>query len=101
MRGAGFLGASHSFAFLCCCGLIEYPPQELATVGGQIKRVLQSGIARMIQNDTLTQSVLQLRRLARLLAGHQGSGDAVVAATLETLADGDEEDLGVDARIAL
>ena len=55
----------------------------------------------MIESDDLTQSVPQLRRLARLLAGAQESGDAVVAATLETLADGGEEEPAVDPRIAL
>ena len=52
-------------------------------------------------NDDLTQSVPQLRRLARLLAGAQESGDAMVAATLETLADGTDEVLGLDPRTAL
>jgi CheY-like chemotaxis protein len=41
----------------------------------------------------------RLRRLARMLADDQQSGDAVVAATLETLADDDE--LHADPRIAL
>ena len=41
----------------------------------------------------------QLRRLARMLADDQEGGDAVVAATLETLAD--DEELHADARIAL
>jgi hypothetical protein len=40
-----------------------------------------------------------LRRLARMLADDQKGGDAVVAATLETLAD--EEKLQADPRIAL
>src|SRR5882762_6658356 len=62
---------------------------------------LRVRLARMIKSDNLTQSVLQLRRLARLLAGDQESGDAVVTATLETLADGGEEELGLDPRIAL
>jgi DNA-directed RNA polymerase specialized sigma24 family protein len=43
--------------------------------------------------------VPRLRRLARMLADDQAGGDAVVATTLETLADG--EDLGADPRIAL
>lgn len=55
----------------------------------------------MIDSDELARSVPQLRRLARLLAGAQESGDAVVAATLETLADGADEEAGIDARIAL
>jgi CheY-like chemotaxis protein len=55
----------------------------------------------MVKSDDLTHSVLRLRRLARLLAGDQGSGDAVVAATLETLGDGGEQELGLDPRIAL
>ena len=59
------------------------------------------GVARSMTNDDLTQSVPQLRRLARLLAGAQESGDAMVAATLETLADGTDEVLGLDPRTAL
>jgi CheY-like chemotaxis protein len=55
----------------------------------------------MINPDELARSAPQLRRLARLLAGAQESGDAVVAATLETLADGADEEPDVDARIAL
>jgi CheY-like chemotaxis protein len=55
----------------------------------------------MINSDDLTHSILRLRRLARLLAGAQESGDAIVAATLETLADGTEDELGLDPRIAL
>lgn len=54
----------------------------------------------MTDPNTLTQSLPQLRRLARMLAGAQDIGDAAVAATLETLADGDGE-LGADPRIAL
>jgi CheY-like chemotaxis protein len=53
----------------------------------------------MHEGDDLTQSVFQLRRMARLLAGAQEGGDAVVEATLETLADG--EMLGADPRVAL
>jgi CheY-like chemotaxis protein len=49
--------------------------------------------------DNLTQFLPGLRRLARMLADGQESGDAVVAATLKTLADG--EKLGADPRIAL
>ena len=55
----------------------------------------------MLESEELARSIPQLRRLARLLAGAQESGDAVVAATLETLADGTEEEPGSDARIAL
>jgi len=55
----------------------------------------------MTTPPTLAQSLPQLRRLARMLAGDQQGGDAVVAATLETLADGFAEELGVDPRIAL
>lgn len=55
----------------------------------------------MIEADELMQEVPQLRRLARLLAGAQEGGDAVVAATLETLADGGDEDTTGDPRIAL
>jgi CheY-like chemotaxis protein len=54
----------------------------------------------MIKSNDLAQSIPQLRRLARLLAGAQESGDAVVAATLETLADGTEEE-PADPRVAL
>ena len=49
--------------------------------------------------DGVTQYLPRLRRLARMLADDQESGDALVAATLETLAD--EEQLGADPRIAL
>jgi len=55
----------------------------------------------MIKSDDLTQSVPQLRRLARLLAGAQESGDAIVAATLETLADGHADEPVGDPRVAL
>lgn len=53
----------------------------------------------MHEGNELAQSVFQLRRMARLLAGAQEGGDAVVEATLETLADG--EVLGADPRVAL
>jgi CheY-like chemotaxis protein len=53
----------------------------------------------MHEGNELAQSVFQLRRMARLLAGAQEGGDAVVEATLETLADG--EALGADPRVAL
>jgi CheY-like chemotaxis protein len=55
----------------------------------------------MAENDDLARSVPQLRRLARLLAGTQESGDALVEATLETLADGTDEEPAADPRIAL
>jgi DNA-directed RNA polymerase specialized sigma24 family protein len=53
----------------------------------------------MTNPDTLQPHIPRLRRLARMLADDQAGGDAVVAATMETLADGEE--LGADARIAL
>jgi CheY-like chemotaxis protein len=53
----------------------------------------------MASSDSVTQYLPQLRRLARMLADDQEGGDAIVAATLETLADGEE--LGADPRIAI
>ncbi len=53
----------------------------------------------MTTSDSFAQFVPRLRRLARMLADDQEGGDAVVAATLETLAD--EEQLQADPRIAL
>jgi CheY-like chemotaxis protein len=53
----------------------------------------------MTTSEPFTPYVAQLRRLARMLADDQEGGDAMVAATLETLADG--EQLDVDPRIAL
>jgi len=53
----------------------------------------------MLAPDTFGEFAPRLRRLARMCAGDQPSGDAVVAATLETLADGGEFD--ADPRIAL
>jgi CheY-like chemotaxis protein len=53
----------------------------------------------MTNPDPLQPHIPRLRRLARMLADDQASGDAVVAVTLETLADGEE--LGADPRIAL
>jgi CheY-like chemotaxis protein/DNA-directed RNA polymerase specialized sigma24 family protein len=55
----------------------------------------------MVTGDAVAKSIPQLRRMARLLAGARESGDAVVAATLETLADGAAEEIGADPRIAL
>jgi CheY-like chemotaxis protein len=55
----------------------------------------------MADGDMVAKSVPQLRRMARLLAGAQESGDAVVAATLETLADEAGEEIEADPRIAL
>jgi CheY-like chemotaxis protein len=53
----------------------------------------------MTSSDGLAPFLPRLRRLARMLADDQDGGDAIVAATLETLADGGE--LGADPRIAL
>jgi DNA-directed RNA polymerase specialized sigma24 family protein len=53
----------------------------------------------MPNSDDFAQYLPRLRRLARMLADDQQGGDAVVTATLETLAD--EEKLQADPRIAL
>jgi hypothetical protein len=53
----------------------------------------------MPNSDDFELFLPRLRRLARMLADDQQGGDAVVAATLETLAD--EEKLQADPRIAL
>ena len=55
----------------------------------------------MAHPTTLAQSIPRLRRLARMLAGDQEGGEAVVAGALETLGDAATGELGADPRIAL
>src|SRR5262245_59837678 len=50
---------------------------------------------------TLAKSIPRLRRFARMLAGDQEGGAAVVAGALETLGDATIGELGADPRIAL
>jgi CheY-like chemotaxis protein len=53
----------------------------------------------MTASDSFTEHLPRLRRLARMLADDQQGGDAIVVATLETLAD--DGRLDADPRIAL
>lgn len=55
----------------------------------------------MAHPTTVAQSIPRLRRMARMLAGDQEGGDAVVAGALETLGDAKAGELEADPRIAL